>query len=64
MRSDPVDVAFLARGRHGSFHEYLRDRRKLEIPGYQVIKSYPDLDKYVSEHELEMKELVVFGIPA
>ncbi len=32
--------------------------------GYQVIKSYPDLDKYVSEHELEMKELVVFGIPA
>ena len=32
--------------------------------GYQVIKSYPDLDKYVSEHELEMKKLVVFGIPA
>ncbi len=32
--------------------------------GYQVIKSYPDIDKYVSANELEMKKFVVFGIPA
>ena len=33
-------------------------------PGYHVIKSYPDLDKFFSDNEFEMKELVVFGIPA
>ena len=31
---------------------------------YHVIKSYPDIDRYVEENEPEMKELVVFGIPA